>query len=292
MTKAFKVVGLKPSEKLLLLGIANHDGDGGAWPSEKATLAMYVGIKERQIRYLIAALVEKGLVTVRVNKGGNADTRTDRRPNSYVSNLANFDRDFNGWQSTAPRTTEVENGERGAVQERTGGSAVPERVAVDCHLTVLEPSSNRPSFPAVDSCESPADSVEAMVASFLAMAAGEVRQARQPDESDALMAGKFLEAAIAVGCDRKAAKNAVWHEWLDSGRCGWVGMAQRLGADVGDPPTALFAVPEAATEPAPTKPPTNTEIAREESSVITTEYLAWVREQQGGIAPAATDTLP
>ena len=37
---ALRVQELTPTDKLVLIGIANHDGDGGSWPSI-ATLAMY-----------------------------------------------------------------------------------------------------------------------------------------------------------------------------------------------------------------------------------------------------------
>ena len=104
MSKALQVQGLSPSEKLCLIGIANHDGDGGAWPSQ-ATLARYMGCHERNVRYTITRLVEKGYVVVSVNAGGTDKTRPDRRPNRYT---LNFD---------------VPEGE--LVEEHTGGNPLP-----------------------------------------------------------------------------------------------------------------------------------------------------------------------
>jgi Helix-turn-helix domain len=78
--------GLTPTQKLVLIGIANHDGDGGAWPSV-ATLAGYAQVGPRQVQKVVAALVELGLVTVEVNAGGNDKTPVDRRPNRYTLHL-------------------------------------------------------------------------------------------------------------------------------------------------------------------------------------------------------------
>jgi hypothetical protein len=68
--------------KLVLVGIANHEGDGGAFPSV-ATLAKYGGCSERQVQRYIAALVELGELRVLAQAGGSSDARRDRRPNLY-----------------------------------------------------------------------------------------------------------------------------------------------------------------------------------------------------------------
>lgn len=70
------------SDKLVLLGIANHDGDGGAWPSV-GTLARYANLSDRAVRYSLKRLVESGELEVERQAGGNEDTRPDRRPNRY-----------------------------------------------------------------------------------------------------------------------------------------------------------------------------------------------------------------
>jgi DNA-binding MarR family transcriptional regulator len=80
------VDGLTPTGKLVLIGIANHDGDGGAWPSV-ATLAKYAGVSVRSVQRHLRNLEELGLVVTHKNKGGNADMPADRRPNRYTLNL-------------------------------------------------------------------------------------------------------------------------------------------------------------------------------------------------------------
>ena len=52
--------------KLVLLGIANHFGDNGAWPSI-STLARYANASERSVKRDIQELVELGELSVEVN---------------------------------------------------------------------------------------------------------------------------------------------------------------------------------------------------------------------------------
>lgn len=68
--------------KVVLLGIANHDGDGGAWPSIE-TLARYANVDPRSVKRAIRALEELGEVVVHLNDGGTRSTRNDQRPNRY-----------------------------------------------------------------------------------------------------------------------------------------------------------------------------------------------------------------
>jgi hypothetical protein len=70
------------TDKVVLLGIANHDGDGGAWPSIE-TLAWYANVDERTVRRSIRTLVAMGELAVDANAGGRPGTRNDRRPNLY-----------------------------------------------------------------------------------------------------------------------------------------------------------------------------------------------------------------
>lgn len=69
-------------DRLVLIGIANHDGDGGAWPSV-ATLARYAGVAERSIGRSLARLEQIGYVTRHVQQGGTAKMRAGQRPNLY-----------------------------------------------------------------------------------------------------------------------------------------------------------------------------------------------------------------
>lgn len=90
LSLALNFPGVNAAERLVLIGIANHDGDGGSWPS-MATLARYACVTERSVQRTIARLVERGLVSVSYNEGGTIKTRADRRPNSYVLHLERGD---------------------------------------------------------------------------------------------------------------------------------------------------------------------------------------------------------
>jgi hypothetical protein len=67
---------------LVLIGIANHDGDGGAWP-KIATLAKYARVKDRAVTNAIATLVKLGEIRVHHNAGGTRTTDDRYRPNLY-----------------------------------------------------------------------------------------------------------------------------------------------------------------------------------------------------------------
>jgi len=91
--------------KLVLIGIANHHGDNGAWPSI-ATLARYANSSERSIKRDLQYLQELGEITVEINGsdfGGQYKTnkywiilsgvtgqvsRGDRLGNSGVTDMA------------------------------------------------------------------------------------------------------------------------------------------------------------------------------------------------------------
>ena len=68
--------------KLVLLGIANHEGDGGAWPAVE-TLARYANADARTVQRAISALIAAGELEREVNQGGDRRTRGDRRTNLY-----------------------------------------------------------------------------------------------------------------------------------------------------------------------------------------------------------------
>lgn len=68
--------------KVVAIGIANHDGDGGAWPSI-ATLARYARVDTRSVQRAIGQLVALGEVVVHRQAGGQADYDDGRRPNLY-----------------------------------------------------------------------------------------------------------------------------------------------------------------------------------------------------------------
>lgn len=66
----------------VLIGIANHAGDGGAWPSME-TLARYGRCSERQAQRIVQQLVGLGEVDVHVQMGGPSGIPDWRRPNRY-----------------------------------------------------------------------------------------------------------------------------------------------------------------------------------------------------------------
>lgn len=69
-------------DRLVLIGVANHDGDGGAWPAI-ATLARYAGVAPRSVSRSISRLADFGLLVRHQQQGGNTRTRPDQRPNLY-----------------------------------------------------------------------------------------------------------------------------------------------------------------------------------------------------------------
>lgn len=71
------------TDKLVLLGIANHAGDGGSFPKVE-TLAKYANVTERAVQTSIAKLVKTGELLVERNAGGTRRTRPDARPNLYT----------------------------------------------------------------------------------------------------------------------------------------------------------------------------------------------------------------
>lgn len=86
ITAALPRRGLTPTQKLVLIGIANHDGDGGAWPSV-ATLSNYAECSTRQVQRALADLIELGLVERLINEGGTKAMKDHTRPNLYVLHL-------------------------------------------------------------------------------------------------------------------------------------------------------------------------------------------------------------
>lgn len=68
--------------KVVLIGIANHAGDGGSWPSI-ATLAKYAGVDERSAQRAVRKLEELGEIRVHAQSGGTRNTQDRYRPNRY-----------------------------------------------------------------------------------------------------------------------------------------------------------------------------------------------------------------
>lgn len=72
----------KGTHKLVLLGIANHAGDGGAWPTVE-TLAHYANVEPRAVQKALQRLVSMGEVRIHRQAGGTYDMDDYRRPNRF-----------------------------------------------------------------------------------------------------------------------------------------------------------------------------------------------------------------
>lgn len=68
--------------KLVLIGVANHDGDGGSWPS-LATLAKYSGVTVRNVQKALRELEVLGEIRTHLQAGGTGRTANYERPNLY-----------------------------------------------------------------------------------------------------------------------------------------------------------------------------------------------------------------
>lgn len=149
------------SDKLVLLGIANHDGDGGAWPSV-TTLAKYANISERSVQKCIEKLIALNEITRHINKGGNANTRGDRRPNRYDI-LVRCPKECDGSTRHGVNLTT----QRGEPQDNDGVNLSAERGESGFTLTIhkpsLEPSLNTRTYGSEihSACNLLADLIEA-----------------------------------------------------------------------------------------------------------------------------------
>lgn len=72
----------KGTDRVVLIGIANHDGDGGSWPSH-ATLSVYANVDVRNVRRSIENLEAAGEVYVHTGDGGTHRTPEWQRTNRY-----------------------------------------------------------------------------------------------------------------------------------------------------------------------------------------------------------------
>lgn len=145
--------------KLVLIGIANHDGDGGSWPSI-ATLARYANTTERSVQRAIAQLVLLGEVVVHENAGGTSETRGGYRPNRYDIHIQPVDKPVGnpdrGVTETSPLT------DRGVTPVTPRGDA---SVARGVTPVSPEPSLNHPEPPATGRPD-PAAAVEQLRAAI------------------------------------------------------------------------------------------------------------------------------
>lgn len=139
--------------KLVLLGIANHAGDGGAWPAVE-TLARYANVHPRNVQHALDKLVELGELERHIQAGGTLISHASDwlRPNRYdvlVACPEGCARDDNhkprlGWKrTTAGAYVPVDNGVAiappGGASATRGGGAI---AALTVHST---PTTNHPA---------------------------------------------------------------------------------------------------------------------------------------------------
>ena len=119
--------------KVILLGIALHDGDGGSWPSIP-TLARYAAVHERNVQRAIDRLEEQGWLVVHPNAGGTRNTRAHERTNLYQPN----------YQRLREGVAPAPPGQVGGGADATGGVASSSpRGGADATLTRQEPDANQ-----------------------------------------------------------------------------------------------------------------------------------------------------
>lgn len=70
------------TDKVVLVGIANHDGDGGSWPA-KVTLAKYANVSVSSVERSLRTLESAGEIRRHINDGGTRATPFYERPNRY-----------------------------------------------------------------------------------------------------------------------------------------------------------------------------------------------------------------
>jgi hypothetical protein len=114
--------------KLVLIGIANHLGDQGAWPSI-STLARYANASERSVKRDIQELVELGELKVELQ---NAPTRTQYKTNLY-------------WLTIGSGVTDLASGVTDWVSrgDSSGKSGVTPVGTQNIILTIKEPSNKQ-----------------------------------------------------------------------------------------------------------------------------------------------------
>ena len=87
MSLALHHSNAKGTAKLVLLGIANHAGDGGSWPSVP-TLAVYANVDERSVQRAVDQLIKMQEVRRDLQAGGLRGMADFDRPNLYHLTLS------------------------------------------------------------------------------------------------------------------------------------------------------------------------------------------------------------
>lgn len=143
----------KGTEKLILLGMANHDGDAGSFPAI-GTLARYANCSESTVDRAIKHLIETKAIKRHIQAGGMANLPDYARPNLYeilvecppncdkTKKHKPVDKDLDLLWRPGVNNEPPPNGEpRGGSLAEPGGGSLAEP------LTVLEPPLNKTGSP-------------------------------------------------------------------------------------------------------------------------------------------------
>lgn len=112
---------LSGTSLLVLLAIADHEGEAGSWPSH-ATLARYARCSKESVKRGIKEAVAAGELSVEVNAGGAYGARPDRRPNLYRVLIA-CPADCDGSPRHNPVQSQPDGGSPEAPREDLGGGS-------------------------------------------------------------------------------------------------------------------------------------------------------------------------
>lgn len=193
------------TDRLVLLGVANHEGDGGAFPSID-TLMKYTLVGRRAVQRSLRALEAMGELRTHPNRGGDVLTRGGRqRPNLYEV-LVRCPPDCD--RTTQHRTTQgggadaTPQDDEGAVAEAKGAVAGPPQGAV---AGPPEPSLQPPIEP---SFAADAASADDLTREWWERNRDEHNY--RPSEGHAFVASrKIVESTIDAGYDAREVRAAL-----------------------------------------------------------------------------------
>ncbi len=133
MTLAWDHSESRGTTRLVLLAIADHDGDGGAWPA-MATIARKANCSPRRAQECVRELVKMGELRVHERGGGTLQTPSWERPNRYEITITPVDNSTD---------TPCENSQDPPAESRGGPPA--ESRATPLRGLAPEPPMNHPS---------------------------------------------------------------------------------------------------------------------------------------------------
>lgn len=137
------------TRKLVMLGIANHDGDGGAWPSV-ATLARYACVTPRNVQAALGKLADDGWIVVHQRQGGTTRTPDHARPNLYEIRWARFVPPVAGDTPSPAPPVASDTGPPVASDTPPVSPATPHPLSPATPEPSLEPSGEPPLEPSVE----------------------------------------------------------------------------------------------------------------------------------------------